>query len=242
MAAAIENPRPAESRRTLRKHITSRMLTGLLTLIPFAATVLILRFMFRAVASLLRPMSGPVERLGMPDFAVFLLSCIIIAAVLYLAGVIVTNSLGKRGLAMTETLFMKLPLLRTVYGSIRSTVQTLSRAQRKSFRSVVILEFPRRGAWCVGFVTGHSTDGRGEEYVRLFIPTTPNPTSGYFAILRKGEVIQTQMSVEEGIQSVVSGGILFPDRFDSSVGTAGNASQSLQNIGENPDSEGMAGR
>lgn len=134
-----------------------------------------------------------------------------------------TNFLGRLFIRLAEYIVDRVPVIRTIYGAIKQIFETIMATQSQAFREVVMLEYPRRGVWSIGFVTGKS-EGEvqrttEEETINIFVPTTPNPTSGYLLFVPKKELRYLNMSVEEGVKLVVSAGIITPpDRAAESEG------------------------
>ena len=128
----------------------------------------------------------------------------------YFLGLFVTNILGKRFLIWLETLLKNIPLVNTIYKTIKQITQAFSGTTGKNFQSVVYIQYPRKNLWTLAFVTGDSENENSVEFFHLFVPTTPNPTSGVFIMLPKSDAIETNLNVEEALKSVISGGMLAP--------------------------------
>ncbi len=142
------------------------------------------------------------------------LGLIIAIAFFIIIGWFATNFLGRMFIKLSEYIVDKMPVVRSLYGAIKQIFETIMASQSSAFREVVMLEYPRKGIWSIGFVTGTSegevqyhTD---QETVNVFVPTTPNPTSGYLLFVPKSELKYLKMSVEEGVKLVVSAGIITP--------------------------------
>ncbi len=131
-----------------------------------------------------------------------------------LIGWFATNFLGRLFIRISEYIVDRMPVIRTLYGAIKQIFETIMASQSSAFREVVMLEYPRKGVWSIGFVTGISQgevqEHTAKETVNVFVPTTPNPTSGYLLFVPKKELIYLNMSVEEGVKLVVSAGIITP--------------------------------
>lgn len=147
------------------------------------------------------------------NFLATLMVLVIITALGYLSRYV----LGKVMLTMTERVIDRVPFINTVYNSVKQIVQTFSTQQKAIFQKCVMLEYPRKGVWVLGFLTSRS---RGEPQARtssdlcnVFIPTTPNPTSGFLLMVPVTEIIELQMTVGEGMKLIISGGAVVPD-FD----------------------------
>jgi len=125
-----------------------------------------------------------------------------------------TNFLGRLFIRISEYIVDRMPVIRTLYGAIKQIFETIMATQSTAFREVVMLEYPRKGVWSIGFVTGTSQGEiqgyTSQETVNVFVPTTPNPTSGYLLFVPRTELKYLSMSVEEGVKLVVSAGIITP--------------------------------
>ena len=193
----------------LRRHLLTKILSGLLIVIPFFIAYFVLVIVFRMILSIVSPILHIGSYSGMPETIVTILSVIILVFIVYLFGVLATYSFGKKMVALTETLLLKIPLLKTVFSASKTAISALSLNREASFHSVVFIEFPKDGYWSFGFVTGVTSDKDGEDYFKVFMPTTPNPTTGFFMIVKQKDVIKTDISVEDALQSILTGGILF---------------------------------
>lgn len=147
----------------------------------------------------------------------------LIVAILFfiIIGWFATNILGRLIIRVYEYILDRMPVIRTVYGAIKQIFETIMASQSSAFREAVMLEYPRKGVWSIGFVTGR-TEGEvqsatKEETINVFVPTTPNPTSGYLLFVPKKELVFLDMTVEEAVKLVVSAGIIVPP--DRSVGS-----------------------
>ena len=196
---------------TLRKYI----IAGLLVWLPFAATIVIVKFLIDLMDKtvlLLPPEWQPANLLGfsIPGFGV-----IIALSILLLTGMLAANLFGRRFVEMWERILNRIPLVRSIYSSVKQISSTIFDPSGKSFRKVVLLEYPRKGRWSIGFLTN---DSMGDELcsvddtlVSVFIPTTPNPTSGFIIMTRKDEITELNMNVEEAFKFVISMGVIIPD-------------------------------
>ena len=135
-----------------------------------------------------------------------------------IVGWFATNILGRLIIRIYEYVLDRMPVIRTLYGAIKQIFETIMASQSSAFREAVMLEYPRKGVWSIGFVTGR-TEGEvqkntNEETINVFVPTTPNPTSGYLLFVPKKELKYLNMSVEEAVKLVVSAGIITPSELD----------------------------
>jgi uncharacterized membrane protein len=202
-------------RISIRRHLRGYFFAGVLITAPIGITFylawLIVKWVDGWVTPLLPPLYNPETYL---PFSVPGLGLLIVCAVLTLIGAVTAGMLGRFWLRTSERILARMPVIRSVYAAIKQIFETVLSHQSEAFREVVLFEYPRRGSWAMGFITG-KTEGEiqditGEEVVNVFLPTTPNPTSGYLLFLPRRELVVLSMSVEEGIKMVVSGGIVTP--------------------------------
>ena len=191
-------------------------LAGILVTAPIAITIYLTYSFFIFVDSRVRNLL-PLEKIVPPEHQYYALPGIgIIAAVLFfvLVGWFAKNFLGRLLIRISEYIVDRLPVINTVYGAIKQIFETVMASKSDAFKDVVMFEYPRKGMWVMGFVTGTS---KGEvqsltdtEVVNVFLPTTPNPTSGFLLFVPKKDLIYMKMGVEEAIKLIVSGGIITP--------------------------------
>jgi uncharacterized membrane protein len=139
------------------------------------------------------------------------LSLTILLVFVYLLGQVATNLVGRRLLSLGESVLLRVPFVKVIYSVTKQVVAAFQVREAQAFKSVVFLEFPRPGMLAVGFVTSRVSDAAGGRWVTVFVPTTPNPTTGFLQVVRPEELIETPYSVEEGIKMVMSLGVLVPD-------------------------------
>jgi uncharacterized membrane protein len=196
----------------LEHHVRKRLIAGFFLLLPIGITLAILRFLFFITAGLLVPVFKKLFG-ELPDSLLLFISIVAFLLIIYGLGLITTHVIGRRLVTFGENIILRLPLLKTLYGASKQVVETFSASNKATFKSVVLLEFPRRGLKSVGFVTGTLVDAQGNTCYKVFVPTTPNPTSGFFQIVPRDDVQQTDLSVEDGIKMIISGGILSPQNL-----------------------------
>lgn len=188
---------------------------GLLVWVPLGVTIFIIRFLVEAMdgfLSLLPPALRPdtLLHVHVPG-----LGLIVMFIVVLLTGMAVANLFGRKLVALGEALLARIPLVRGIYSGVKQLMETLFSGKGESFRKVVLLQYPRAGVWTVAFLTG---EGRGEaqrlagkDTVNVYVPTTPNPTSGFFLIVPRKDVIELDMSVDDGLKMILSVGVIVPD-------------------------------
>ena len=191
-------------------HFRRRIFTGLLAIVPVVLTFYILKVVFTLLDNLTSPIFKRMD-IYIPGLGILLTLLLV-----YLLGIFVTNVLGKRFLHWLETLIKNIPLVNTIYNTIKQIIQAFTGTAEKKFQSVVFIEYPRKDLWTLAFVTGESKNEKDVEFYHLFVPTTPNPTSGVFIIIPKKDSIETELNVEEALKSVISGGMLAPKQHNLS--------------------------
>lgn len=191
------------------------LIAGLLVWLPLGVTVLVIKLlvdiMDRTVL-LLPPPWRPDALLGFHIPGVGLLLSLVI---ILLTGMTLANLLGRRMVSLWESLLARIPLVRTIYSSVKQVVETVLSANAKSFRKVVLVEYPRRGMWCLALQTGERLGEvqakTGAEVVAVFLPTTPNPTSGFVILVPRDDIVELDMSVDDGLKLIISMGVVVPE-------------------------------
>jgi len=204
-------------------HIRGRIGSGLLIILPLLITLWLLGILFDVINRRVTPwVLAALRAAGTPGleqwparFAVPLIGIILTAVLIYLAGLLAGNLVGRRILAMFETGMLRIPLVKGIYGAARQLLDAVSLTGKRPFSRVVLVEFPREGVWTLGFVTqerAHRIGGPGgdEPAVPVFVPTAPNPTSGWVLFIREADMVQLDLTVEQGLKLIVSGGIVSP--------------------------------
>lgn len=190
------------------RSIRARILAGLVVIVPVAVTIWVVRLLFNLLDGWLRPI---VElSFGRHVPGVGLLATVLL---LYLVGLLATALGGKTLIGWFETALTRLPLVGDVYGSSKQIMETISNPAGMGFKRVVIFEYPRPGMRAIGFVTRELVDAEGEKFYSVFLPTTPNPTSGFLLLLPASDTEATGLTVDQAIKMVVSGGVVIPSTF-----------------------------
>lgn len=191
------------------------LIAGLLVWMPLGITFLVIRAIvgFLDKTLLLLPEAyQPDNLLGfhIPGLGVLLAVVLVLAT-----GMIVANLLGRRLVNAWESLLSRIPLVRTLYAGIKQILEAVLAADAKSFRKVLLVEYPRRGVWSLAFMTsdqlGEVQQKTEHDVIGVFIPTTPNPTSGFVLMVPQNEVISLDMTVEQGLKMIISMGTVVPD-------------------------------
>jgi len=195
--------------------IRKYLIAGLLVWLPVWITYFIVKFLIDLMdgtLSLLPKKYHPDQILGTHITGLGFIFTLII---LFFTGLLVTNFLGHKIVSFWEGLLARIPLIRTLYSAVKQVVHALIQPQGNSFRKVLIVEYPRHGVWSIAFQTSDQFSGspHPEEVTTVFIPTTPNPTSGFLAILPTSETLELNMSVEEALKMVISLGVVMPEHL-----------------------------
>ncbi len=190
------------------------LITGLLVLVPLVITVWVLKSLIGMMdqSLLLLPEEWHPHTLfgrDIPGFGVILTFAIVL-----ITGLVATNFFGMQLIALWEKLLQRLPVVKSIYSSVKQVSDTLFSDSGNAFRKAVLVQFPREGAWTIAFLTG--TPGGDVvnhlhgEYVSVYVPTTPNPTGGYFLMMPKADVVELDMSVDEALKYIISMGVVAP--------------------------------
>jgi len=198
------------------------LIAGLLVWLPLGVTIVVIKFLvdlFDKSLLLLPPEYRPEALIGMdvPGFGVLLSLTLIL-----LTGIVVANFLGSKVVAVWESFLSRIPLVRTIYNAAKQISQAVFGSGDQTFQKVYLLQYPRLGLWTLGFQT---SDLRGEaqqktqmnNVVNLFVPTTPNPTSGFFIMASKDDIVELDIKVEEALKMVISGGVIVPEIAELNV-------------------------
>jgi uncharacterized membrane protein len=190
------------------------LLAGLLVIVPAAITIAVLQWIIGVLdrTLLILPEAWHPDRLigfHIPGFGVLLSFAILLAV-----GAAASNFMGKKLVSWGDTFVSRIPVVRSIYSSVKQVSDTLFSESGNAFRTAVLVQWPRPDVWTIGFVTG--TPGGDVvnylqgEYLSVYVPTTPNPTGGYFVMLRKSDCIELKMSVDAALRYVVSMGVVAP--------------------------------
>ena len=197
-------------RISIAARLRNYFITGIVVLIPIGVTLYLTKFFIRVSAKLIPAEINPNNYLPF-----FIPGLEIILAIIFitLIGYLSLSFIGKKILQLFNDLLKKIPILRTIYSAIGQMAETLA-PKRKSKKSVVLIEYPRKGSWAVGFATkdnkGEISKKTNQNLVNVFVPTTPNPTSGFLLMFPKEELIYLDMSFEEASKFIVSAGTSNP--------------------------------
>ena len=198
----------------MKKKLKQIFLTGLAVIVPIGLTLYILFFLIDIMDSLLRiiPLRyHPDTLLGIHIPGLGAIATVIL---IFICGLVTASYVGNKIVQSGEDLLYRIPFVRNIYQAIKRFSDTMVMDRRSSFKRVVLVEFPRKGLYAIGFVTGkpnwETKREIGENVISVFLPTTPNPTSGYLIIVPEDELVEVGMSVEEALTYIISVGIVTP--------------------------------
>lgn len=198
------------TKKTPVRIVRNKFITGILTLLPIYITYLLLRFIIGIAPNIpyLRTIPFFINNEILADIIEFLGALVVI----FFIGFVVSNVVGKRLFALFESFMERVPLINTIYTSTRQIMKTLTMPGKGNFKQVVLIEYPRKGIWTLAFVTAYSKSESGEQYVHVFLPTTPNPTSGFMLFIKEKDIQSSGLSIEEGLKTIISGGMISSDK------------------------------
>ena len=199
------------------KHLRNYFISGLLFWIPLALSVIVIKFSLEFINELVPTKYLPETLFNLnTDFPGS--GIILVLLVILITGVIVSNFLGRKLVAIWERILNKIPGFRNVYKVLKKVSDTVFNSSTESFRKAFLIQYPSKGIWVIAFQSGdykgEAESIIGEEMINLFVPTTPNPTSGFFVMMPKKDVFELNMTVEEAFKIVISAGVVIPKSLD----------------------------
>jgi uncharacterized membrane protein len=198
------------------KRLRNYFISGLLFWIPLALSVLVIKFFLEVVNNLVPKRLLPESLLNL-DTTIPGSGIILVILIILITGALVTNILGRKLVDLWERALNKIPGFRNIYNALKKISSTVLNTSSDSFRKAYLIQYPSKGIWVIAFQSG---DYEGEvkniiggEVINLFVPTTPNPTSGFFVMMPKKDAYELQMSVEEAFKLVISAGVVTPENL-----------------------------
>jgi uncharacterized membrane protein len=204
--------------------IKNHFLSGVLVVVPLILTYIVLRFLFETIDSILQPLLLHLLGYYIPGLGVITTVLIIL-----LAGILTRNFIGAKLHALGESVLVRVPLIRPVYSAAKQVLEAITRPNMEAFKEVVLVEYPRRGSFQIGFLSSRlklTAEDESRQYVSVFVPSTPTPVSGNVVIVPVSDVRRIDLSVEDGVKFLVSAGVTAPDKINfRPTGTALNKSE-----------------
>jgi uncharacterized membrane protein len=195
--------------------------TGLLILVPLAITIWVLNLIISTMDQSLLLLPERWRPEAVVGFHIPGLGTMLTLMVIFLTGLATRNFIGKRIVWAWESLLIRIPVVRSIYSSVKQVSDTLFSSSGNAFRKALLVQYPREGSWTIAFLTGvPGGDVRNHlqgDYVSLYIPTTPNPTSGFFLMVPRADTIELDMNVDEALKYIVSMGVVAPGHFEKKL-------------------------
>ena len=199
----------------MRRQLIKRyFITGLLIWVPLAITAWVLALIVGTMDQSLHLLPAAIHPRNVFGFDIPGVGAVLTLLVIVLTGLLAANFIGQRLVVWWERLLARIPVVNSIYNSVKQVSDTLFSSSGNAFRQALLIEYPRRGTWTIAFLTGtpggevlRHLDG---EHVSVYVPTTPNPTSGFFLMLPKADVIPLDMSVDTALKYVISMGVVAP--------------------------------
>ena len=196
--------------------LRGRFFAGMVIAAPLAATFFILQFLITWIDDRVKPLLPPLLKpetytnYAIPGFGV-----LVLAIALTILGAITANLVGRSLLAATDRILSRIPIVKNVYAAIKQLTEVLANNQQASFDRCVMIEYPKKDSWCIGFVSSNAQGEIGAKLgtskIGVFVPTSPNPTSGFLIYIEEREVIPLEMTVEEGAKMILTAGLVVPE-------------------------------
>ena len=205
-------------KQTLFGWLRGRFFAGIVIAAPITISLSVVAWLITVIDARVKPLLPPLLKpetytnIAIPGVGV------VVAVIgLTLLGAVATNLIGRSLVGATERLLGRIPVVSNIYGAFKQLFDILGSSDQASFKEVVLVEYPKRGTWCIGFLTakarGEVKTELGQEYVGVFVPTTPNPTSGFLMYVPSAEVKHLAMTVEEGAKMIISAGLVVPEHL-----------------------------
>jgi uncharacterized membrane protein len=195
-------------------HLRRYLIAGLLLWLPLGVTILVVRLLVGTMDQTLLLLPERLRPDTLLGFHIPGLGLVLTVLVVLATGMLVANLFGRRLLALWERLLARIPLVRSVYSAVKQLAETMFSGGGQSFRKVLLIEYPRQGLWTLAFQTGtgvgEAQQKTGRDVVNVYVPTTPNPTSGFFLMVPVEDVVELDMSVDDGLKMIISMGVVVP--------------------------------
>lgn len=205
------------------------LITGLLVWLPLGVTLLVLKLLIDMMDQTLLILPAAYHPDHLLGFHIPGLGVVLSVAVVLFTGIVMAHFFGQQIVDVWESVLNRIPLVRSIYASVKQLSETLLKSGGQSFRKVLLIEYPRKGLWTLAFQTGtevgEAQARTGEEVINVYVPTTPNPTSGFFLMVPRRDVVELDMSVDEGLKMIISMGVVVPKWKGQAPPSAGDVAQ-----------------
>lgn len=205
-------------RQTFFGWLRGRFFAGIVIAAPIAISIGIVTWLIGEIDRRVKPLLPPIlDPETYTNIAIPGVGVLVAVVLLTLLGAVATNLIGRAALRLSDRILSRIPVVSNIYNAFKQLFDLLASNEQNNFQEVVLVEYPKKGTWCIGFLTakakGEIRTNLSEEFVGVFVPTTPNPTSGFLMYLHKSEIIPLQMSVEEGARMIISAGLVVPEEL-----------------------------
>lgn len=202
----------------IAKAVRKYLITGVLVWLPIVVTLWVVTYIISASDQLLNLLPMRWQPRYLLGFNIPGLGVIITVLALFITGLFGANMIGKRLIGFWDQLLGRIPVVKSIYSSVKKVSESLLSDNSRSFKTPVLVPFPQPGIWTVAFVSGHISDAiqrslDDEEYVSVYVPTTPNPTGGYYVMVKRSDIRELDMSVDDALKYVISLGMVLPDEL-----------------------------
>lgn len=212
--------------RNFNNFLRNTFLAGMFTLLPVVITFFIFMWLFKGFTNFLLPyikMSEGFFEIALTPSARRILSFILLCSIIFLIGLFAKNYFGKKLFNLFEYFLKKIPVVKTIYLASKQIIDSFQNSNGEKFSSVILVEYPRNGCYTVAFLTNNSVPFFNNILkkicVTVFIPTSPNPTSGFLLVVPETDIVVLDMTIEEGFKYVLSAGLVVPERLQSESNT-----------------------
>lgn len=201
----------------IAKALKKYLITGVLVWLPIAVTIWAMTYIISAADRLISLLPESWQPQHFWGFNIPGLGIVAATVVLFVTGVFAANVLGRRILGAWDSLLGRIPVVKSIYSSVKKVSESLLSDSSRSFKTPVLVPFPQLGIWTIAFVSGHIPDKlkgslpQDDDYISVYVPTTPNPTGGYYIMVKKSDVRELDMSVDQALKYVISLGMVMPD-------------------------------
>jgi uncharacterized membrane protein len=209
------------------KKLRGQFIMGLVLVVPLGLTAWILVWIFNAIDNILGPY---IEKLWGHYYPGIGFGVMVV--LIYLIGLLAGNFFGRRLIRFGESLLGRVPVVRPLYTGIKQVLESFSSPDKTGFMQVVLLEYPRKGIKAIGFITNELTDPSGQKLINVFIPTAPNPTTGFLQIVKEEDITRTRLSVDDAIKMVVSAGRTTPEGVGEKLSAGGPGDKAASEVSE----------
>jgi uncharacterized membrane protein len=225
-AAAMSEKKSSTGSKILKK-LRGQFIMGLVLVVPLGVTAWILVWIFHGIDNIL---GQYIEKLWGHYYTGIGFGVMVV--LVYLIGLLASNFAGRRLIRFGESLLARVPVVRPLYNGMKQILESFSSPGKTGFMQVVLVEYPRKGIKAIGFVTNELTDSSGQKLINVFIPTSPNPTTGFLQIVREEEITRTRLSVDDAIKMVVSVGRTTPERAGEKLSAGASGGNAASGVAE----------